>query len=38
MNDIMYNMKIFDVLFRKENIKEEDYATADESYLIGEDY
>ncbi len=30
-------MKIFDVLFRKENIKEEDYATADESQLIGDD-
>jgi hypothetical protein len=30
-------MRILDT-FKKEEIKEEDYATADESYLIGEDY
>jgi hypothetical protein len=31
-------MKIFDVFIKKEKITEEDYATADESQLIGDDY
>jgi hypothetical protein len=31
-------MKILDFLFQKQNFSEEDYATADESHLIGEDY
>jgi len=30
-------MKILDT-FKNDNFSEEDYATADESYLIGEDY
>jgi hypothetical protein len=31
-------MKIFDRLFKKEDFTEEDYATADESQLVGDDY
>jgi hypothetical protein len=30
-------MKIFEI-FNKKEFTDEDYATADESYLIGEDY
>ena len=31
-------MNIFNKIFGKQELTEEDYATQDESYLIGEDY
>jgi hypothetical protein len=31
-------MKILDKLFNKQDFSEEDYATADESFLIGDDF
>jgi hypothetical protein len=31
-------MNILDKLFKKEDFSEEDYATADESILIGDDF
>jgi hypothetical protein len=31
-------MKILDKLFKKEDFSEEDYATADESFLVGDDF
>jgi hypothetical protein len=30
-------MKIFDMFVKKEEVLKEDYATADESHLIGDD-
>ena len=31
-------MKIFDILFKKDEFTEEDYATADEAYDVGDDF